>query len=285
MVIYIDVLFLINLYVTYFEILGVCAFTHRKAGRLRMIAAALLGGLCSFVIFLPQDMVILSTLIKIASCFVITLIVFGYGGFLAYVKSSLLMLFVNFVFAGLMLAVWFFAAPMKMLYSNGTVYFDIDFMTILICTAAAYTVLRIIRFFLDKNGKEDGEYKVTIENNGKSCVLSALSDTANGLVDYFSGLPVIICRQSACADVSPPNIRSVCGTVNADELCSTDIKGIRVLPFSTVCAAGYVYAFKADKITVSDKKSGKSYNVNALIGIAPQSRQEYDAIFNPKILV
>ena len=58
-----------------------------------------------------------------------------------------------------------------------------------------------------------------------------------------------------------------------------------MLPFSTVSAAGYVYAFKADKITVSDKKSGKSYNVNALIGIAPQSRQEYDAIFNPKILV
>ncbi len=285
MVIYIDVLFLINLYVTYFQILGVCAFTHRKTAKLRMIAASLFGGLCSFVIFLPQDWLLLSTFIKIASCFILTLIVFGYGGLWTYIKSSLLLLFVNFVFAGLMLAVWLLAAPMKMLYSNGTVYFDIDFMTILICTAAAYAILRIIRFFLDKNGKEDGEYKVIIENNGKSCELSALSDTANGLVDYFSGLPVMICRQSACADISPPNIASICGAANADELCAADIKGLRVLPFSTVSAAGYVYAFKADKITVSDKKSGKSYNVNALIGIAPQSRQEYDAIFNPKILV
>ena len=254
MVIYVDVLFLINLYVTYFELLAVSAFTHMKIRSLRMVLASAVGGAAAFVIFLPQELPITSAAIKIASCVIITLAAFGWRGGKAFVKNMIWLLLVNFIFAGIMLAVWLFAAPMEMLYSNGAVYFDIDFFTILFCTCAAYLTIRGVRYLLDKNGRADGR-----------------------LVDWFSGLPVIICRKNACADISPPEISHA----NTEEY----IKGVRVLPFSTVNARGYVYAFKADKIVISEVKSGKEYSVNALIGISPDSLQEYDAIFNPKILV
>ena len=265
MVIYVDVLFLINLYVTYFELLAVSAFTHMKIRSLRMVLASAVGGAAAFVIFLPQELPITSAAIKIASCVIITLAAFGWRGGKAFVKNMIWLLLVNFIFAGIMLAVWLFAAPMEMLYSNGAVYFDIDFS------------IRGVRYLLDKNGRADGRYMILIENNGGKVTLNALSDSGNGLVDWFSGLPVIICRKNACADISPPEISHA----NTEEY----IKGVRVLPFSTVNARGYVYAFKADKIVISEVKSGKEYSVNALIGISPDSLQEYDAIFNPKILV
>lgn len=277
MVIYVDVLFLINLYVTYFELLAVSAFTHMKIRSLRMVLASAVGGAAAFVIFLPQELPIISAAIKIASCVIITLAAFGWRGGKAFVKNIIWLLLVNFIFAGIMLAVWLFAAPMEMLYSNGAVYFDIDFFTILFCTCAAYFTIRGVRYLLDKNGRADGRYMILIENNGGKVTLNALSDSGNGLVDWFSGLPVIICRKNACADISPPEISHA----NTEEY----IKGVRVLPFSTVNARGYVYAFKADKIVISEVKSGKEYSVNALIGISPDSLQEYDAIFNPKILV
>lgn len=52
---------------------------------------------------------------------------------------------------------------MKMLFINGTVYFGVDTMTIILSTCAAYGVVRIIRYILDKNGKTDGKYTVIIK--------------------------------------------------------------------------------------------------------------------------
>ena len=89
MVIYLDVLVLINLYVTYFQILAVSVLTHRKIIWYRKLISAGIGGAASLSIFIPQDMVITLTMLKIALCFIITLTAFGYGGFLKYMKSVL----------------------------------------------------------------------------------------------------------------------------------------------------------------------------------------------------
>ena len=53
MVIYLDVLILINLYVTYFQILAVSAFTHRKTVWYRKLSAAGIGAVASLSIFIP----------------------------------------------------------------------------------------------------------------------------------------------------------------------------------------------------------------------------------------
>ena len=183
MVIYLDVLILINLYVTYFQILAVSVFTHRKTVWYRKLSAAGIGAVASLSIFIPQEMVLTLTLLKIFLCAVITFVAFGYTGFRAYAVSVLFLMLVSFVFSGLMLCVWLFAAPRKMLFINGTVYFGIDTMTIILSTCAAYGVVRIIRYILDKNGKTDGKYTVIIKNNGRECRLSALADSGNGMVE------------------------------------------------------------------------------------------------------
>lgn len=163
MVIYLDVLILINLYVTYFQILAVSVFTHRKSIWYRKLSAAGIGAVASLSIFIPQEMVLTLTLLKIFLCALIAFVAFGYTGFRAYAVSVLFLMLVSFVFSGLMLCVWLFAAPMKMLFINGTVYFGIDTMTIILSTCAAYGVVRIIRYILDKNGKTDGKYTVIIK--------------------------------------------------------------------------------------------------------------------------
>ena len=133
MVIYLDVLILINLYVTYFQILAVSVFTHRKTVWYRKLSAAGIGAVASLSIFIPQEMVLTLTLLKIFLCALIAFVAFGYTGFRAYAVSVLFLMLVSFVFSGLMLCVWLFAAPMKMLFINGTVYFGVDTMSIILC--------------------------------------------------------------------------------------------------------------------------------------------------------
>ena len=285
MVIYLDVLILINLYVTYFQILAVSVFTHRKTVWYRKLSAAGIGAVASLSIFIPQEMVLTLTLLKIFLCALIAFVAFGYTGFRAYAVSVLFLMLVSFVFSGLMLCVWLFAAPMKMLFINGTVYFGIDTMTIILSTCAAYGVVRIIRYILDKNGKTDGKYTVIIKNNGRECRLSALADSGNGIVDCFSGLPVIVCRRDMCADVSPPAIEMIENNSDISEIGTQMIKGVRIMPFSTVGKGGLICMFKAESVVIDDETNEEKYPVNALIGIVIGGRQEYEAIFNPKIHV
>lgn len=285
MVIYLDVLILINLYVTYFQILAVSVFTHRKTVWYRKLSAAGIGAVASLSIFIPQEMVLTLTLLKIFLCALIAFVAFGYTGFRAYAVSVLFLMLVSFVFSGLMLCVWLFAAPMKMLFINGTVYFGVDTMTIILSTCAAYGVVRIIRYILDKNGKTDGKYTVIIKNNGRECRLSALADSGNGMVDCFSGLPVIVCRRDMCADVSPPAIEMIENNSDISEIGTQMIKGVRIMPFSTVGKGGLICIFKAESVVIDDETNEEKYPVNALIGIVIGGRQEYEAIFNPKILV
>lgn len=285
MVIYLDVLILINLYVTYFQILAVSVFTHRKTVWYRKLSAAGIGAVASLSIFIPQEMVLTLTLLKIFLCALIAFVAFGYTGFRAYAVSVLFLMLVSFVFSGLMLCVWLFAAPMKMLFINGTVYFSIDTMTIILSTCAAYGVVRIIRYILDKNGKTDGKYTVIIKNNGRECRLSALADSGNGMVDCFSGLPVIVCRRDMCADVSPPAIEMIENNSDISDIGMQMIKGVRIMPFSTVGKGGLICMFKAESVVIDDETNEEKYPVNALIGIVIGGRQEYEAIFNPKILV
>lgn len=285
MVIYLDVLILINLYVTYFQILAVSVFTHRKSVWYRKLSAAGIGAVASLSIFIPQEMVLTLTLLKIFLCALIAFVAFGYTGFRAYAVSVLFLMLVSFVFSGLMLCVWLFAAPMKMLFINGTVYFGVDTMTIILSTCAAYGVVRIIRYILDKNGKTDGKYTVIIKNNGRECRLSALADSGNGMVDCFSGLPVIVCRRDMCADVSPPAIEMIENNSDISEIGTQMIKGVRIMPFSTVGKGGLICMFKAESVVIDDETNEEKYPVNALIGIVIGGRQEYEAMFNPKILV
>lgn len=285
MVIYLDVLILINLYVTYFQILAVSVFTHRKTVWYRKLSAAGIGAVASLSIFIPQEMVLTLTLLKIFLCALIAFVAFGYTGFRAYAVSVLFLMLVSFVFSWLMLCVWLFAAPMKMLFINGTVYFGVDTMTIILSTCAAYGVVRIIRYILDKNGKTDGKYTVIIKNNGRECRLSALADSGNGMVDCFSGLPVIVCRRDMCADVSPPAIEMIENNSDISDIGTQMIKGVRIMPFSTVGKGGLICMFKAESVVIDDETNEEKYPVNALIGIVIGGRQEYEAIFNPKILV
>lgn len=285
MVIYLDVLILINLYVTYFQILAVSVFTHRKTVWYRKLSAAGIGAVASLSIFIPQEMVLTLTLLKIFLCALIAFVAFGYTGFRAYAVSVLFLMLVSFVFSGLMLCVWLFAAPMKMLFINGTVYFGVDTMTIILSTCAAYGVVRIIRYILDKNGKTDGKYTVIIKNNGRECRLSALADSGNGMVDCFSGLPVIVCRRDMCADVSPPAIEMIENNSDISDIGTQMIKGVRIMAFSTVGKGGLICMFKAESVVIDDETNEEKYPVNALIGIVIGGRQEYEAIFNPKILV
>lgn len=280
MVVYIDVLLLINFYVTYFLILATMLFLHQYARPMRKILGALAGSATSFTILLPPIDLFLSLLLKIFICVIIVLIVFGFKNKKCFLKNIFFFLIMNFVFAGSMLALWLFSCPANMLYNNGIVYFDISLLVIIISTTAAYFIVKAIRFWLDRNNDIDIKYTITIVDKGKTLNLEGICDTGNSLTDFFTGKPVIICGKNKAIEIIPESLLLYLYSKKGQDL--ENLEGIKILPCKTINGAGFVYAFRVEKITISSKNQEKA--VDALIGI---SADDYitGGIFNPKILL
>lgn len=278
-VIYLDVLIIINIYVTYFLIAGTGTLMHIRISRTRMISASLFGGVTSLVILLPSMEAIFTVLIKLAAGALIVLIAIGFKSITDYLKSTLFFLLINFIYAGLTLALWLFCCPMGMQYNNGYAYFDISFLTILITTIIAYSLLRLFRYILDRRTLAGEKCSVTVLHRKKSVTFDALPDSGNLLTDFFTGLPVIIGKIDECAAVCPDNLLIA---INQRSDMLTDLEGIRIIPCSTVCGSGIVYAFRPDSITITNSKTSKK--ITALLGFTASEKTK-TAVFNPKIFL
>ena len=267
--IFIDLLVIINLYITFFLLKGTQVFLQRQVSVRRTFLGALIGGASSLVILLPPIPFVFSCTIKLTVGLVIVLAVFGFKG--GYFKNAFVFVVINIIFAGLTLMLWFFAAPLGMEYNNGYAYFDISFTMLLYTTAASYGLIRGLRYLIDVKDVGEREYQVRITSNGTSVTLSAVADTGNMLIDYFTGARVIVCPYESVKAVVPHGIFDAEPPI-----------GVRLLPYNTISSSGLIPTFKPDEVTVI--ASGlQDKPVTALIGVT--ERCDTEAVFNPKLLI
>ncbi len=271
MTVYIDVLLAINLYINYFLIRGTALFLHRNISAKRTLAAASVGALFSLCIFLPELPFILTVLIKTISGAATAFAAFGYRGLSDFIIDILCFMVISFMYAGLMMALWSYAAPLGMYYRNGAAYFDVPMIAVAIFTAIAYAVVRFIRYLSDKRTISAEIKDITISHLSRCVTIKAIPDTGNSLCDLFSGTPVIICRMAAIDAITPENIRTYLSG-------STDvIEAIRLVPCHTVGGSALIPIFRADDILLDGKR------VDALIGVS-KNELGTDCIFNPKLI-
>lgn len=278
-IIYIDILLFLNFYITYFLISGTCCILHRKISVSRRIVGSLWGAAVSLFILLPELPLYINLAAKIVISSVIVLLSMGYGGIGTFLKNAFLFFIINCVYAGIMMAIWLFSAPLGMVYNNGTAYFDLPLWSIILSTAAAYVMIRVIRYFMDSKPDLDKKYTIEITTDSGTAVLRALPDSGNKAVDFLTGLPVIFCSTASCTKIMPDKIKMLLN----GEITDT-IKGIRIIPCCTVSGETAAICFKPQKITICYDSNAKE--ADALIGFTKSGlgSDEYDAVFSPDLL-
>lgn len=270
MVVYVDVLVVLNLYINYFLIRATAMITRRESSRKRCVLAALVGALGSLVILLPELPFFVVVLFKLALGVLIMLITFGKQKPAELAICVLFFLIVTFMFGGVMLALWTFAAPLGMVWSNGTAYFNIPISAIIAFTAAAYCAVRLVRFIADSRLHCDKISDVKIRTGGLEISLHGLCDTGNELCDIFSGKPVIVCRFDSVAALLPQNV--------LDYFEGKIPENLRVIPCRTIAAEALIPIFKAE-ISIDGKAA------DGFVGVTKNPLGEgVDCIFNPKII-
>lgn len=242
-VIYADVLFLLNVYITYALLMLTSLFLGLTPSRLRIFFAALIGGASSFIIFIPELSNTLSGLIRLVLCQCFCLVAFSYSNIRQLLRQSAVFLGVNFLLAGMMFAVWYFVSPSAVYYNTGVVYFDIDTLSLVIITAVCYFAVKIFGLVVHLRTPKNILYDVSVYICGDVFNLRGFLDTGNNLKDPFTSSDVIIVSRDALEKYFPSN-----KSIN-DIIGESPLK-IRYLPCNTVSGSKLLPVFKADMVRI-----------------------------------
>ncbi len=273
MIIYADVLVILNLYINYFLIRTTALFMKRDISRKRSVLGALAGAVGALVILLPPLPFFVIFPEKAALCSLITFISFGKQKPLDFAVSMLFFLTVNFVFAGLMLAVSTLISPYGMLCGNGVCTFNIPLGAVIAFTIAAYFVVRLVRLLSDKSTRVNRICPVRIIRAENTITLRGLCDTGCEIRDILSGKAVIVCAESKLQQIVPEEIQAF-----LDGNLSESV-GLRLVPYKTVATESVLPLFRADKVLINEKP------VDVYIGVTnAELEQDIDCVFNPAIL-
>ncbi len=281
--VYVDVLLVLNYVVTALLLLCTGALLGVKIKRRRMVAASLLGALGSLTIFLPFLGFWPMLAARLGLSGAMMLVALPWRGLLPLLGGWFVFFAVNFFFAGVMLAVWMVFTPSGMLYYNGVVYFNVNPLSLLLCTAAAYLLLTLAGRASRGGRLRTLRCRAVLKLGGRSCTLEALLDTGNSLSEPFSGLPVIICRLDAVRLLLGFELHGALARGNLEEAARLAGSRVRMVPYAGLGYKGALPALRGDELIVN--RDGQLYKSELFyVALTDQTlHEDCDALLHPDL--
>jgi stage II sporulation protein GA (sporulation sigma-E factor processing peptidase) len=290
-VVFIDVLFAVNLILNYFILLAVSGVLHRHDKRLRLFLGAALGAAYSIFIFFPQVSFLYSALLKVVFSITIVAVAYKFATLRNLIKLVIIFYIISFLFGGIIFAVYLFVTPPGMMVRNGVVYIDISPLVLILSGAGCYITITLVSRIFNKIRKVNSLYDIFLEMDGRSAKMKALMDTGNTLTDAITGSPVIIAEYGPLERLIPPELRETFKTgivADTNTVSGSAWAGrFRMIPYGSVGAVyGLLPAFKPDRLTIITKE-GKTAAEGVLVAVSGKSLcsdGSYCALLSPMML-
>ena len=270
MVIYVDILLIVNFIIDYFLICLTSKFTNCDSPFGFRILASVVAALSAFYIFLPQSHFLIELSVRAAISFLVCFIAFPKRKFKKLISLSFVFFAATFLFAGAMIFIWLLFKPNGMAINNSVVYFDISPLFLIAFSVAGYFVAVIIGYLIEKNSPKAKRCSVEITANGQKATLEAIIDTGNSLTDVFGNRHIIVCDISAIYQLFGANLK------NAE--CQ---RRYRAVPCSTVAGEQLLDGYRSDNATII-LKDNKIYLDGPILAISKTPLKNCGAIINPK---
>ena len=273
MVIYADVLVVLNFFVTYLLLLCAKKIAGQHGNNKRLLLGALIGGFYALTLFLPP----IKTILAYGAYFLVSLLIifvsFPIQNTKKFLRTFAAFILANFFFAGLMFLIFWKFSPKGMLYQNGSIYFDIDVKILVIASSICFILLECITYLLRRKAPDNCYYSIILRNKNKKVEAIALYDTGNTLKDAFSSLPVVIAE--------PKTFKATLGRT-AEELfgqmvCTESKENLRLIPYTDISDSGVLKAIKIDSVEIPEKKICIQPALLAE-SIAPFANKEYNVL-------
>lgn len=275
-VVYGDILFVLNAYVTDLLLLLCGLLCRERSRRGRRALASLLGGAYAFIIFVPRLPRSLLVLSRLPAAAVLVLAAFGFAGRGRFWRLYAGFFLVNFVFAGLMGALWHTLHPPQMLYYGTVVYFAVDTGALVVLTVVCYALLWGADRLLQTRRARGCLYDLTVTLGKNKVRCRALLDTGNILREPFSGLPVVLLHRTAGSSLGVPE---------TPDAAQSAALGYRLIPCQSAGGAGLLPAFRPTCLCVQSAR-GRWDTDKCYVALTDRPIQagEFGALLPPALL-
>lgn len=261
LIVYVDVLLFINALVNYFMLLGVKVISKAETKRIRIGLGAILGGASSITVL--YNLGYLATAIKILTGALMILVSFPFISLKSFFKKCLWLFLISFIFGGICFGVYTLFDTDLMIYSSGTVYFDIDITFLTVCTVISFVAISLISRLTDKKIPKKEFYDITIILGDNKQTLKGFMDTGNNLKEPFSFAPVIVTNEKIYK-------------IFCDD---TFKRRERIIPVSTANGDGIIHAIRLDGAIFLGREIHNIY-----LGCSKNIPEGYDVLLCPDLL-
>lgn len=285
MTVYADVLVSVNVLITYIFIVCTRVICKMATNKFLVAIGSFIGGFSSLIIFFDVKYQVLSFFIKLLTAAVIVAVSFLPRSIRGFIKLYSGFLTVSVIFGGVMYFLEITINPEKIMYYNGTVYFDMSLAYLVGSVLVIYGLFLIVQYFLDKKVSSENLCEVKIFFRNSAVSLLSIIDTGNNLTDGLTGRSVVVAELSAVAPLFDFSELDFLKKGNYENIPEALKKYIRVVPCGAVTGDGVLLAFIPEKVEVKTKT--RVY-INDYCVIAVLNKQlsegEYKALLNEKIL-
>jgi stage II sporulation protein GA (sporulation sigma-E factor processing peptidase) len=284
--VYADVLVAINILITYIFLVCTRVACKMATNKIFVALGSLAGGFFSLVIFMDIKHQILSVLIKLLTGAIIVAISFLPRNIRGFLKLYLGFFTVSIIFGGIMYFLEITLNPQKIIFYNGTVYFDMSLTYLVGSVLLIYGAFLVVQYFLDRKAVSACQCQVEISFRNVSVFLPAIIDTGNSLTDGLTGRPVAVAELSAVAPLFSFEELDFLEKGDYVNVPHSLKKYIRIVPCGTVTGDKVLTGFLPDRITI--KTNVKSYvNDYCVVGVVNKnlSDGEYKALLNENLLL
>lgn len=260
-VVYIDLLFLLNLVANYLLLLAAGRMCGKILRRWLLVLAAALGAGYACALFLPGWGWLGAPPCRVCAGVLMTLVAYGTARGLLRVTMSFFGL--SAALGGLVWAAELMGGHSLSL-ERGVLYSYVDLRLLLLLLALCYGVLSFVsdRAFRHRRSEL---VPISIRLGGKGVKLIALQDTGNTLTDPADNRPVVVAEGSCCKELLPLPVPLDRPVEALALLAESGAKGWRLLPYRAVgVSCGLLLAVKADSVTVGGRECG-----NLLVALSP----------------
>ena len=284
MTIYLDIVFLENLFMNFCIIYASSLFSNKKKSIYRMIIAGIIGSLYYVAILIPQTYFLTYTIFKVLLSIIMVLVAFKYTDLYSFVQDLVIFLITSCMFGGVMYGLYYYIFNKLTIpyYPVKLIIFGAGFVIILLkvcihrirCNMAYRKIM----------------YSVEISLNGRTKKIKGFLDTGNSLKDPITSNPILLVNFEVVKNILPKDVVTVCqnNLYSLTSLSKESERRVRLLPYISVGNQnGLMLGYKMDKIKIYLTNEENIVLDNALIGINTtklNNQNDFDALLSIELL-
>ena len=255
MTLYVDIIFLENIFMNSIILLATGVILKAPIRILRNLIASTIGSIYAIIIYVSNIEIYSNFFLKLVLSFAIIYVAFKPANIKSFLKYVVIFYLTSFTFGGVAFALLYFVSPQDILLQDGVLIGTYPMKIILAGGILGFIIITIsFKNIKGRLNKKDMFCNITLNSSNKKTKITAIIDTGNFLRDPITKIPVIVVEKDKLNELLPEiildNVTNIINGKNV-ELGEYASK-IRAIPFKSLGKEnGLLLGVKVDEIEVS----------------------------------